>query len=201
MPKIVPNYRDEVRTKIIQTAWEVLLEKGALESTMDDFAKALNCSKGALYNYFRNKEELLEQTICSKKIEFEEQLFARFSEGDFLENAGAYFDSEILSSAGTFPALMEIYLEGSRNEKIRDAVHQKYNNIVESIAKLLGELSALNRIVLRTDVSTAAKFIYSVRVGVLFSLFAGLDRKDARRIWIEGHRSIIAEPPAQREKL
>ncbi len=78
MPKIVPNYRDEVRTKIIQTAWEVLLEKGALESTMDDFAKALNCSKGALYNYFRNKEELLEQTICSKKIEFEEQLFARF---------------------------------------------------------------------------------------------------------------------------
>lgn len=194
MPKLVPGYRDEVKERILDVAWEVLLEKGVQESTMDDFAKALNCSKGAIYNYFRNKEELLEETIRAGRLQFQEQINKRFSTGDFFRNAEEYFDNEIVNSAGRMERTLGMYLEGTRNEKVREAMKSKYDAAVESLVELLKRLSEQGMIKLRTDVATAARSIYTLRTGVVMSLISGAPREDARTIWLGGLRSIISKP-------
>ncbi len=47
------------RNEIIDAAEKVFFSKGVENATMDDVAEAAEYSKGTLYIYFRNKEELL----------------------------------------------------------------------------------------------------------------------------------------------
>lgn len=193
MPKLVPGYRDEVKEKILEVAWQVLIEKGVHESTVDDIAKALNCSKGAIYNYFRNKEELLQETIIAGRFHFREEFNSRFSQGNFLENAREYFDQDIMKAADRMQLLLGMYLEGTRNTKVREAVKVKYESSVNSIKELLEKLSIERRINLATDAETAAMSLYTLRSGVLMSLVSGVSREDAMKVWMHGISSIVED--------
>jgi len=48
-----------VRRRILDVAQQVFSEKGYYRTNMEDVAKRLGVSRGALYLYFRNKEDLL----------------------------------------------------------------------------------------------------------------------------------------------
>jgi len=58
MPKVVPEYKEEAKSRILDAANKVFAEKGYHEATMDDIAKRLGVSKGAIYLYFSSKEDL-----------------------------------------------------------------------------------------------------------------------------------------------
>jgi len=60
MPKVVPEYKEEAKSRILDVANKVFAEKGYHEATMDDIAKRLGVSKGAIYLYFSSKEDLFE---------------------------------------------------------------------------------------------------------------------------------------------
>ena len=48
MPKVVPEYKQEARSRILDAANKVFAEKGYHEATMEDIAKQLGVSKGAI---------------------------------------------------------------------------------------------------------------------------------------------------------
>ncbi len=50
--------KEQRRQDIIDAAEKVFFSKGVVESTMDDVAEEAELSKGTLYLYFQNKEEL-----------------------------------------------------------------------------------------------------------------------------------------------
>jgi AcrR family transcriptional regulator len=60
MPKVVPEYKDLAKKRIIEAAYTIFYKKGFHSSTMDDIAKEVGVSKGTLYSYFNSKEELLQ---------------------------------------------------------------------------------------------------------------------------------------------
>lgn len=51
--------KENIKDKIIQTAWELFLEKGYEGTTLNEIIKASNSSRGAFYHHFHSKEELL----------------------------------------------------------------------------------------------------------------------------------------------
>ena len=63
MPKVVPQYKEAAKERIIQAALEVYAEKGPYQATMEGIAKKLGVSKGALYLYSKSKEELTNEII------------------------------------------------------------------------------------------------------------------------------------------
>lgn len=193
MPKLVPGYRDEVKERILETAWKVIIRKGPHDITMDDFAAEMNCSKGALYNYFRNKDELIEEAISSGRTRFQDELFERFSDGDFFFNAEKYFDNEILNALGNMLMHLEILVEGARNEKLSAALKLKYDGAIESVVGLLTELKDKGRISVRFSIEESAKSLYSLRSGVLFGMVSGLSKDDGRKVWLNGLRCIISD--------
>ncbi len=192
MPKLVPGYRDEVKEKILKTAWEVIIHKGTKESTMDDFAAAMNCSKGALYNYFRNKDELLEEVIMTHHVKIKEQLFARFSEGDFLINAEKYFDIEIMNALDIIQTTYDLLSEGSRNEKLSAALKMKYNGALDSFLQLLKYIQDKGMAKFKMELHEAAGYIYALRSGLLSGMVTGLPKETARKIWMDGLKGIIS---------
>lgn len=65
----------EKRRKILSGAREVFLERGFDAASMGDIARAAGVSKGTLYVYFQNKEDLLSALVSSECSETAERLF------------------------------------------------------------------------------------------------------------------------------
>ena len=60
-PKIIDKWAK--RAAITQVAAEVFARKGFQGASVDDVAAAAGVSKGSLYSYFKNKEELFYATL------------------------------------------------------------------------------------------------------------------------------------------
>lgn len=64
----------EVREKVIEKAAELYMQFGIRTVTMDDIARDLSISKKTIYQYFKDKRELV-NTVCSVWLEMEEDRF------------------------------------------------------------------------------------------------------------------------------
>jgi AcrR family transcriptional regulator len=58
MPKVTPQYEEARKKSILEGAASVFAREGYQQTTIDEIAAALKMSKGAIYLYFKNKEEL-----------------------------------------------------------------------------------------------------------------------------------------------
>lgn len=55
--------REEYRKSILRAAEEIILRKGYTTMTMDDVARKAQLSKATIYNYFRNKGEMVVEIL------------------------------------------------------------------------------------------------------------------------------------------
>ena len=64
----------EVRDKIIEKATELMMQYGIRTVTMDDISRDLGISKKTIYQYFRDKKEMV-NTIAEIHLDMEKQRF------------------------------------------------------------------------------------------------------------------------------
>lgn len=63
MPQVREAYREARRNQIIDAAYRCFAEKGFQKATMRDICKAANLSVGAVYNYFRSKDDIIAASV------------------------------------------------------------------------------------------------------------------------------------------
>ena len=59
MPRVSPQHEQEVRERIVRAATRVFSERGFHRATMQDIVRASGLSVGAIYTYFRSKDDLI----------------------------------------------------------------------------------------------------------------------------------------------
>lgn len=62
--------RQQVRAEILQACAQVIVEKGVSGLSMEDVSQLAGLSKGSLYNYFSNREELIWVIIDTYRDQF-----------------------------------------------------------------------------------------------------------------------------------
>jgi len=75
-PSTEPRWRrlpEERPRQILDAAFAVFAERGLAAARLDDIAKRAGLSKGTIYLYFPNKEELFREVVHSTVIEFIER--------------------------------------------------------------------------------------------------------------------------------
>lgn len=82
MNTATPNFRDQRRERILQTARDVFYEVGYAGASMSLISARLGGSKATLYAYFASKEELFEAIIREQCGEFAAVLQARIGSDD-----------------------------------------------------------------------------------------------------------------------
>ena len=97
MPKVVPEYKEEAKSRIIETATELFLEQGYKKTKMTEIARKIGVSKGALYQYFKSKEALLLGVISTG---------AQFRRSSIFNNM-AYDEIHLLSTRKYFGKMVE----------------------------------------------------------------------------------------------
>ena len=70
----------DVREKIVETAGNLFMQLGIRAVTMDDIAKELSISKKTIYQYFKDKREIV-NTITKMHLDIEEDRFFNQTEG------------------------------------------------------------------------------------------------------------------------
>src|SRR5512141_1828028 len=63
MPKVTEEYADTRRRQIIDAAYRCFARKGFHQTTMRDIYAETGLSAGAVYNYFKSKEEIIEASF------------------------------------------------------------------------------------------------------------------------------------------
>jgi AcrR family transcriptional regulator len=124
MPRILSEYKDGVRKKIVEAAFSLFLNKGYHGTTMDEIAERLGVTKPALYQYFPGKEDLFAAVAERSRQELKGSLELSYRKRNIRDGSTALFDS-LLAYAPQFSSMFsEMMLLSAHNERPRIVLHQ-----------------------------------------------------------------------------
>jgi len=191
MPKVVPEYKETAKNRILEIAHDIFSRKGYYQTTMDDIASKVGVSKATLYIYFSNKEELF-KGIYQNAPESLEQIFtATFGRGgDVLQNAKDFFD-RMLKEYASYPALgFEVFSEATRNVALRKILRGNYDRYVESTAKFLDQQTH-GIISQYLDPRSLAQSLIALWNGMETLLVVGYPVSEVKKAWLDAFTSMF----------
>jgi AcrR family transcriptional regulator len=182
MPKVTLEYKELVRTRILESAHRVFSQKGYREATMDEIAEGLGLSKPALYRYYKSKEELFREIF---------RLFNQATAKALRESfKGGRLDGEtffaLIDKWGWTPNLfLSAASEAPRNPKLRKILAEGYKTGVDMVGSFIDELK--NRGVLKdtADSRQIAMGAIAVHDGLLIWEVAGMNREETRKAFVD----------------
>lgn len=188
MPRVVPEYREKAKGRIIEAALAVFSEKGYHSATMDDIAERLGVSKGALYQYFKSKEELY-RAILEARFRSMTQMLPSTPKAGFEDTCQAFFDNltKDISSLGLG---FEIISEASRNPALAKVVRQSYLETTKAIEECLQQSWKDASPGRSVNFHLLAKGLIALYDGLMIYLALGIERSEVRKIFGEFIRSL-----------
>ncbi len=192
MPRVVPGYKEEAKRRIVSVALDVFAEKGYDQTTMEDIGNRLGVSKGALYLYFKSKEELFRAITEQAQDQLREVLSDSFRERDLLKGANAFLDSAL--SPQYRPNLyltFEFLSEASRNDELRQILKEDHDNDLAAVRTFLQEQRDQGVIRPDVDIHSLSIGIIGLYYGLRASLIIGDDESDVKRAWVDSIKALI----------
>lgn len=167
MPKVVPEYKEEAKNRILKTATKMFLENGYKKTKMTQIAKELGVSKGALYQYYNSKNELLMDVVKGGAQFRKSSVFNHMTSTQLqLLPTKEYFDKMIQSTAQIDKLGVEIANVALNNPDIMKGVRNFYLEEVNIVQEFFDKMKEENLI--KPDVNTrvVAVSILSFRSGL-----------------------------------
>ena len=191
MPRIIPEYREEVRKKIADVAYGLFVEKGFHETTMGEIAKRLGVTKTALYQYFPGKEDIYAAVAERCRQELNGLLERSYQNRDIREGSAALFDS-LADYVPKFNAMYtEMLLLAVHNEQMRVVLRNDRIEDIRVVERFIARQQE-ERLVSRTlDPRTLAIACDALINGLLMDIMMGLDKDEAKTIWIAAVEQMI----------
>jgi AcrR family transcriptional regulator len=194
--KMVPEYREEAKRRIVEAGLEVMYEKGYCKTTMEDIANRLDVSKPALYRYFKNKDELVIESAKILRGQYRRITAPESPErcpvGMWIEIFDRMMSSD---SERTRAATRDLRDDGARTRNPEFSVERMKHGI-EQPAHAIAKQQQEGLIAAKTDPRTLAFALVSIFNGMRVMILLGVDRDELRSRWIEIVQ-ILFEAPAE----
>ncbi|MDF2737073.1 MAG: yfiR 2 [Nitrososphaeraceae archaeon] len=188
-PRVSFQYKQNIKNKIIESAIITFSKYGYDKSRMDDIAITANLSKGTIYLYFKNKEELFNAISERNTNELKNQITKLFDNKDDLitciENFYEDFDDQ------GYRMFFEIIAESSRNTNLKQLLHQERRKILDIITDYLN--TQKNKGFLRKDIEITeiAYGFVSLYDGLKINKVLGIAENQNRKTWIRTVKVIF----------
>jgi len=205
MPKISFDYEQAQKKRIIEGAATIFAEYGYRQTTMDQICRTLKLSKGAVYIYFKSKEELFISTmryIFEKRYilllsvyEETDPLLVRFEK--ILDRLGS------LVSSNDYYAYTRLSVEGFlESDRIPDLQLVKadfYNRFYKLLYDLLTHGQATEQINPKSDISSMIVIMMATLDGLMMHSLVqgrGIDPERIRKLVFEMFSQLLNFQPA-----
>ena len=193
-PKVSTQYKMDVKEKIVDAALVTFSKNGYDRTRMDDIAEAANVSKGTLYLYFKNKEELF-FAISERNIsELKEQLSTLLTKSeDIISTAENFYENFRSNTSGTNveKVFFEIIAESSRNLKLRRMLYEQRIKMLDVVTTYLDLQQEKGLIRKNSNTKTIASGLISLYNGLSLSKILGINETLNKQTWINTVRAIF----------
>ncbi|MFW9919454.1 MAG: TetR/AcrR family transcriptional regulator [Candidatus Thorarchaeota archaeon] len=186
MPKVVPEYKEAARKRIVEHATRLFSHKGYHRTKMIDIAKSVGVSKGALYQYFNSKTDLL-LAVFEANAQMREQEVSKFLNAEGFRSVATeeFFDRMAeMRMTGTIitPSLAR---ELSENMAVTEWIQSGSDRWVRSLAEVIEKIMEENSHSIDISSESFARGIIALRDGLYNSLLYGSDIVKVRKAWVE----------------
>ncbi|HXV88703.1 MAG TPA: TetR/AcrR family transcriptional regulator [Nitrososphaeraceae archaeon] len=193
-PKVSTQYKIDVKEKIVNAALMTFSKYGYYRTRMDDIAEAAKVSKGRLYLYFKNKEELF-YAISERNIaDLKQQLSSLFAgKENLISGSGSFYEN--LRSKNTTDlekVFFEIISESSRNLKLRKMLYEQRIKIFDVVIEYLNSQMQRGLIKKGTNTKAIASGLVSLYNGLSLSRVLGISETLNKQTWLETIRAIFS---------
>jgi AcrR family transcriptional regulator len=193
MPRVIPEYKEAAKEKIIQSAFQVFTKKGYQTTTMDDIAKEVGVSKAALYQYFKNKKELLNEIVLSYHIMFREVIRAALERQDSdSQNLAEEVQGALLKKYRLHhEMLFEVIAIAAHDEEIKQSLKSEYEKDTVLLKELLQKLLDSGKIATKIDAETLSQLFIALYVGMAMKVIMGDDSVEIHKAWSNAIGAMI----------
>jgi AcrR family transcriptional regulator len=201
MPKVVPEYKEAARKRIIEHAKRLFTEQGYYQTRMTDVAESIGVSKGALYQYFDSKDALLIAVLDSHTKLRGNAVQSYLDAGGLATFASAeFFDRMVSLRMGSSVLITDLLREARENEVIMKWVQKSATKWVKDFVQVI-KYSQKEGLI-RSDVhpESLVRAILAMRDGLYSSLDVGLSVSKARKAWVAGMGLISESMLVKRRK-
>jgi AcrR family transcriptional regulator len=190
MPKVVAGYKTQARARILDGARAVFQRKGLSQTTMEDIAKEIGVSKGALYVYFRTKTQLLAAIQSEARDEVLRKWKGLLEKGDVVEGIARSIDS--VFTGDTDPSVWyRLVADAAGDPEVRTALELDQREDVKVMRRFLRQLEDRGRIPKIADPETVANIVMMLLQGTAFLVLLRGETRDARRKLVRALRLVL----------
>jgi AcrR family transcriptional regulator len=192
-PKVSVQYKIDVKEKIVNAALMTFSKYGYDRTRMDDVAEAAKVSKGRLYLYFKNKEELF-YAISERNIaDLKQQLSTLFTGKENLKSGSENFYENFRSKNTTDleKVFFEIIAESSRNLRLRKMLYEQRLKIFDVVIEYLNSQMQRGLIKKGTNTKAIASGLVSLYNGLSLSRVLGISETLNKQTWLDTVRAIF----------
>jgi AcrR family transcriptional regulator len=170
----------EARTDAITgAATRVFAEKGFARATMQDIATEAGLSAGAIYRYFRSKEEIIEamgeETVRRNAVV--QEIRGQGGTIEVLNGLADLFFAH-LKEPDTFLGEcvdLELWAEARRNPRVRESLQRGFNALFHQFTGIIRDAQARGDINPALDAESVARVMMASFEGLVVQLATGHD--------------------------
>ncbi|MFI8684631.1 TetR/AcrR family transcriptional regulator [Rossellomorea sp. NPDC077527] len=166
-PKVSQEHKEQRRSNLLQAARDVFIEHGYENTTMKHVMEKAGVSRGGLYQYFENKEDLFEALIEAEQVEVIEG-----SVQAMLKQQGSYWDVLLMSFLGESkkatnemdalaPSKLEYFITGRNDERKKEHARKRFAQAYQMTVNIIEEGVKAGEFSPRFDPEVMAKAIIS----------------------------------------
>lgn len=190
MPKVVQDYRNTAKKRILDSSTKLFYERGYNNASMDDIAKDIGVTKGTLYLYFKSKEEILDET-CRINISIMENIMGRIDNNNFISSIRKFFEEELnqpdhIKFYWVF-ALSELNI----NPKVNNIIKESYAKYKLYITKIINQIKDAGILPAEINSADLAMIFIAFHNGIMISTLQGMNKADAISMFSLGVELIL----------
>jgi AcrR family transcriptional regulator len=191
MPKVVPEYKEDAKRRIIEAAMDVMAERGCDQMAIDDVAKKLGVTKGAIYWYFKSREALIEAVLASICGNMQQVAFESYYNRPLEETLVRIFDRFALTDDRQRKIFFEMFSLSTRNSDIRHATREYYAGFIASIEDAIKHEKRKNFLQTQADAHQLAILIVALYSGLQNYDMLWMYPGEIRKLWLDGVRILL----------
>jgi len=186
LPKVVPEYKEQAREKIMEHALKMFSERGYYRTRMTDIASDMGVSKGAIYEYFQSKEQLFIEAIKHHGEKRARVLRGFLDSGSFKSLSTAEFFDEMLElRLGSLPLSVDLLRVTELNKELGKQLIGIAKEWEQGLVGLIDEMKGRGEIRADVDSSMLSMGVLALRDGLYGQLTMGADKNEVRKAWVD----------------
>jgi AcrR family transcriptional regulator len=172
MPKVTEAHVEARRTQILLAACTCFASKGFHQTTVRDICKEAGLSAGAVYGYFKSKDEIIEALAELGRKNTRSLIEASLTHSEPLQ-ALSELMTVMIGWLGSEESRLSVRLdvrmwgEGLHTPRIGELFRESYANNVEPIVTAVSRGQELSRIKSELDPDSTGRVLFAVCLGLI----------------------------------